>query len=67
VGVAGGAEADADGSGVAVGDSEAAGLPAGSVDEACSDPENTPARANPLTTRAMTISSAPPANSRRRR
>lgn len=60
------ADAGADPEGVGAAVAEAA-LLAGSVDEACSDPPNRPAIANPLTTRAITISNAPPTTSRRRR
>ena len=69
--------ADADAEGVASADGEAWEVAGagddgfgddGSVDDACCEPPlKAPANAKPLTTSAMTRSSAPPATSRRRR
>ena len=74
------AEGVADGVGEGVAEGEAVGVAAPAVaagvgsagvdwvDEACCDPAlKAPARAKPLTTRAITSSSAPPTTSRRRR
>jgi len=64
--------ADAAKEGVAAADGAAveaaASLAEGWVEDACCEPPlNAPAKANPLTTSAITSSSAPPATSRRRR